>query len=179
MEADLAEFEIIPWCAELLEGPDIVIDTREFQPSADNGLFAKTLKTPNAIGAFLSFYKQERMSKRIDEIHAFLSLRDGVNGYPGIAHGGFVASIIDEVMGLLTSVNKARKSMPEGGIVTAYLNVKYQKPVATPQTVLVSARFREVDGRKYFIEGIVKDSLGTILTTAEALWIQPQLSGKL
>jgi len=40
-------------------------------------------------------------------------------------------------------------------------------------------RFRKVEDRKYFIDGNVKDSLGTILATAEALWIQPKLSGKL
>jgi hypothetical protein len=82
-------------------------------------------------------------------------------------------------MGILTTINKDRKSMPKGDIVTAYLTVKYRKPVATPQTVLVSAGFRKVEGRKYFIDGMVKDGFGTILAIAEALWIQPELSGKL
>jgi acyl-coenzyme A thioesterase PaaI-like protein len=176
---DLADFMETPWCAKLLGGPDVVIDSRESNPSAEDGLFAKTLKSHDAIGAFLPFYKREDMSKRIDEVSALLSLRGGVNGYPGVAHGGIVSAIIDEVMGILTTINKDRKSMPEGDIVTAYLNVKYRKPVATLQTVLVSARFRKVEDRKYFIDGVVKDRFGTILTTADALWIQPKLSGKL
>jgi acyl-coenzyme A thioesterase PaaI-like protein len=176
---DLAVFTIIPWCAKLLEGPDIVVDSRESNPSAKDGLFAKTLNTHESIRALLPFYKREDKSKRVDEVYALLSLGDGVNGYPGLAHGGIVSAMVDEVMGILTTINKERKSMPEGDIMTAYLNVKYRKPVATPQTVLVSARFRKVEDRKYFIDGMVKDGFGTILTTAEALWIQPKLSGKL
>ena len=176
---DLTEFEAIPWCAELLQGPGIVVNLREYNPSAEDGFFAKTLRTHDTIRAFLSLYKQEDKSKQIDEVYALLSLGDGVSGYPHRAHGGFVAAIIDEVMGILTSVNKARKSMPDGDIVTASLNIKYQESVATPQTVLVSARFRKVENRKYFIDGIVKDQFGTILATAEALWIQPKPSVKL
>lgn len=33
------------------------------------------------------------------EISAFLDLGSGLNGYAGTAHGGFLATVFDEVMG--------------------------------------------------------------------------------
>src|SRR5436190_23228186 len=92
--SDLTEFEAILWCEKLLHGPDIVVNLREYNPSTEDGLFAKTLRTNDAIGAFLSFYKQEEdKSKRIEEVYALLKLGEGGNGYPGVTHGGLVAAI--------------------------------------------------------------------------------------
>lgn len=115
------------------------------------------------------FYKQEDKGNRIDKVYTLLSLGDSVNRYPCIVYSGLVAAIMDEVIGILTSINKELKSIPEGDIVTAYLNIKYRKPVVTPQTVLVSTRFWKVEDRKYFIYRIIKDGFGEILSTAEVL----------
>lgn len=60
--------------------------------------------------------------------------------------------------------------------VTAYLNVTFLKPVKTPGTVLVSARFNEVIGRKHFLAATVKDGSGEVLSKAEALWIRLERS---
>lgn len=176
MRADLAYFQSIPWSARLLEDSDIVITptySREYKASTEDSLFAETLKTEDTIRACLSFYKQQAVeSERIDAVHTLLSLGHGVNGYPRVAHGGIIATIVDEVMGILISINKERGlESTQGDTVTAYLHVNYLKPVATPQAVLVSAKFREIAGRKHYIDGIVKDGSGTVLITAEALWI--------
>lgn len=168
-------FQSIPWCAKLLEEPNIVITpalSREYKESTEDALFAETLKSDDTIRAFLSFYKQPATAEvaRIDEIHTLLSLGYRVNGYPHLCHGGIVATILDEVMGSLLSVNKALGHI-KGSSVTAYLNVTYLKPVATPQTVLVTARLRDVKRQKYYVEALVKDSCGVVLAKAEALWI--------
>ncbi|KAK5199991.1 hypothetical protein LTR47_001878 [Exophiala xenobiotica] len=42
---------------------------------------------------------------KVEEVRCFLATRSGVNGFPGIAHGGFVAAVIDEVMGYLINAN--------------------------------------------------------------------------
>jgi acyl-coenzyme A thioesterase PaaI-like protein len=175
-EPDLAHFQNIPWCAKLLSSPNVVItptNSREYKASTEDALFAETFKTDDTISACLSFYSRPAPeSPRIEEIHTLLTLGYRLNGYPARAHGGVVATLIDEVMGSLLSVNKKLGlGATQGDTVTAYLNVTYLKPVGTPGTVLVSARFKEVTGRKHFLEATIKDGSGEVLAKSEALWI--------
>jgi len=89
-----------------------------------------------------------------------------------------VATIIDEVMGNLVSVNK-KLANPKinDTAVTAYLKINYLKPVQTPLTVQVTAHFKEIVGQKHYIKGSIQDHSGTVLAHGEALWL-PQ-RGKL
>lgn len=183
MDADKAYFDSIPWCAQLLADPKIIIEpmeSRVYKVSTEDAIFAETLKTPNTIKAGITFYNRPCFdSGRINQLNALISLGYGVNGYPRIAHGGVVAMLIDETMGLLLHVNKLRGSIPSvGSTVTAYLNITYVKAVATPQIVLVSALFKEVAGRKNFVQATVKDGCGEVLAKAEALWIGVNRSGE-
>jgi acyl-coenzyme A thioesterase PaaI-like protein len=182
MEPDQAYFQAIPWCAELLRNPEFIItatDSRQYKESTEDALFGKTLKTDDTIRACLTFYKRPASGApaRIEEANTLLSLDYGVNGWPHVAHGGMVATIMDEAMGTLTTLNRPLGFI-SGPIVTASLNITYLKPVATPQIVLVSVRLREVQGRKYFIDSMVRDGTGTVLAKAEAVWVRPKQSGE-
>lgn len=175
-EPDLAHFQNIPWCAQLLSSPNIVVtptNSREYKASTEDSLFAETFNTNDTISACLSFYSRPAPgTPRIEEIHTLLTLGHSLNGYPAIAHGGVVATIIDEVMGTLLLVNRRPGfGATQVEAVTAYLNVTYLKPVETPGTVLVSARFKEITGRKFFLEATVKSGSGDVLSKAEALYI--------
>ncbi|TVY31878.1 Verlamelin biosynthesis protein B [Lachnellula subtilissima] len=184
MEADEAHIRSIPWCASLISGPNIVIlptESRAPKTSTEDALFAQTLKTPDTISGCLTFYEQPGSSSAstsavapINKISTLVSLGSGVNGYPHVAHGGLVATLVDEIMGLLLSVNKHPKVVfPDiGRTVTAYLNITYLKPVATPSTILVSAQIKEITGRKIFVRASVEDRWGVALARAEALWIR-------
>jgi acyl-CoA thioesterase FadM len=103
-------------------------------------------------------------------VYILLSLGYSINRYLYLVYSSIVATIVDKVIGILISINKKQRLVPsQGDTVTAYLYINYLKPVATLQTVLVNTWFREVTGRKYFIDRTVKDSSGTVLITAEAL----------
>jgi acyl-coenzyme A thioesterase PaaI-like protein len=173
-QADLAYFQKIPWCAQLLLTPDIIItpvNSREYKESTEDALFSKTFNKPDTIERCLSFYKRPE-ADRIDDIYMLLSLGYRLNGHPGIAHGGVLATIIDEGMGILVGINKRLGLVAgKGNTMTAYLNVTYVKPVATPQTVLVSARLKEVKGQKHFLEATIKNGKGELLSKAEALFV--------
>jgi len=177
MEADETAIRSIPWCAELLSGPNIVIlptASRELKESTEDALFAQTLKTPDTISGCLSFYeKPSSDSAPINKINTLISLGFAVNGFPHVAHGGLVATLLDEVMGILLSVNKGRAAVPDTGMtVTANLNVTYIKPVTTPSTILVSAKIKEIKGRKLFVLATLEDSGGVALARAEGLWVR-------
>ncbi|EXJ92883.1 hypothetical protein A1O3_01437 [Capronia epimyces CBS 606.96] len=121
------------------------------------------------------------------EVRTLLSLRPGLDGYPGICHGGIVATLLDEVMSVL--VSECRRSQgPEGlspGLgfkqgpgtntdtdnVTADLHITYLKPVPTPAVVLCWAKIRAIQGRKYFVDGAIVNENTVMLARAEGLFI--------
>ena len=175
-DLDREYFQSILWCARLLDESDFVIIptvSRQYKESTEDALFAETLKTHDTVRACLSLYKRPAPGvARVDEVRMLLSLGYRVNGYPHLCHGGIVATIIDEVMGTLLTVNKDLENATiRVATVTAYLNITYLKPIATPQTVLVTAKLGKVKGRKHYIEASVKDGSGTVLAKAEALWL--------
>ncbi|KAI1092996.1 Thioesterase/thiol ester dehydrase-isomerase [Rostrohypoxylon terebratum] len=98
-----------------------------------------------------------------------LELRDGVRGFNGTVHGGLICAIMDEAMGSLLVVNdnlirqaKAKGSIPADApgftaAVTASINVKYRKPIPTPQIVVATASLDRVEGRKMYMHVVVKD----------------------
>ena len=102
-----------------------------------------------------------------------VSLGYGVDSYPNLCHGGIVGTIIDEAMGMLLTLNKNLKASPiRSATVTASLNVTYLQPVATPQPPLVTARLREVKGRKIYLHASITDGSKKCLAKAEALWMK-------
>ncbi len=76
-----------------------------------------------------------------DELVAEHVFEQRHSGAPGIAHGGAVATVVDDVLGYLLNVVKAPG-------VTRRLEVDYLKPVLTGVPYLVRGRLDRRDGRK-------------------------------
>ncbi|KAK6224686.1 thioesterase superfamily protein [Colletotrichum tabaci] len=193
---DMQHFLGIPWCAALLSESGIVRDTapsRFPKPSTEDQLFSTTLHTEETIAAYLAFYKRPSSpassssssssssamtpgssggGNLIRGLRALLTLRSGVNGYPNVSHGGIVATVLDETIGMIFLINKAEGLIPEEAYMTAYLNVTYVRPVATPQTVLCVVEVVSVKGRKWLIEGRIEDEEGRVLAKAESLFVR-------
>lgn len=88
-------------------------------------------------------------------------------------HGGIVATLLDDVMGTLLTVNKDIGGLPlTQTTVTATLTVKYLKGIRTPGTVAVVTRCRKREGRKFWLDAEVRDGEGGVLAKGEAVWIQ-------
>ncbi|MFZ0629728.1 MAG: PaaI family thioesterase [Acidobacteriaceae bacterium] len=85
-------------------------------------------------------------------------------GPPGHAHGGIIATLLDEAM---SKVNRAR------GIVamTRALDVQYLRPVPLGQPLLLTARHVSVAGRRHNIEAALTDASGHTLATATAVFV--------
>lgn len=43
------------------------------------------------------------------EVRTIMELGDGLNGHPRICHGGFVATMLDEIFGVLITLNLEKK----------------------------------------------------------------------
>lgn len=103
----------IPWCRALLQSSEWAPannPNRVPKPSTEDSFFAETLSTPRTIRACVTLRNAQESQRGIegvfyDEIRELFELGDGLNGHPRIAHGGFVTTMIDEVMGILITVN--------------------------------------------------------------------------
>ena len=86
--------------------------------------------------------------------------RDFLCGYPGMVHGGILASIADEVMWWAASWKRA------SSCVTVELNVKYLKPASTDQEYELTAQVIKEKKRIVEVEGEVRDKGGKIYAAA-------------
>ncbi|KAI0007318.1 HotDog domain-containing protein [Xylariaceae sp. FL0662B] len=173
--SDYAHFEAISWCARHLHGSRIVTKwppSRIPKPNSEDTLYAETLKSQSTISAILMVYDEPTSPTAcVDSAKMFLTLGSALNGHPGVCHGGIIATILDEAVGLLVPVNVERGTIPNVPYMTAYLNTTYLWPVQTPATILVRSKSVRVEGRKYFVEGSIEDAKGTILAKADALYV--------
>ena len=179
MDEERDFFLSTPWCAKLLNDPDFLprpTPSRKYKSTTEDALFAQTLKTEDTISAVTTFYRKPAPeATRVEEVRMLVSLEYGVNGWPQMAHGGIVGTILDEAMGTLATLGNRPQSRDDGQLtvhmVTAYLKVTYLKPVVTPQIVLVTASLKEIKGTKHYYDGEMKDADGTVLAKAESLFL--------
>ena len=95
-------------------------------------------------------------------------------GYPGIVHGGLLATLLDE--GLARCCFPA---LPHKIAMTANLSVNYRKPAPAGRYYVLRAKTLKVEGRKAWVEGHIEtlEDEGkepTIVADASALYIEPK-----
>ena len=96
---------------------------------------------------------------------AELTLSSEYEGYPGVVHGGIVASILDETGG------RAHMDDPDHFMVTAQLNVRYRKPVPTETQLLVIGVAGERRGRVSQAHSEIRNLDGEVLAEAELVLV--------
>ena len=85
----------------------------------------------NEHGLHLRFYETVE-----GEVIVQTTVPDHFQGYPGIVHGGIVASLVDEALG---RVHMGSPSDPRF-MFTAKISVNYRKPVPTGKPIRIVAR---------------------------------------
>ncbi|HUO61542.1 MAG TPA: PaaI family thioesterase [Candidatus Acidoferrales bacterium] len=85
-------------------------------------------------------------------------------GPPGHAHGGVIATILDEAMG---KANKLRQVIA----LTREMTVEYLRPVPLKQWLTVEGRTRAVRGRTQHNVAEIRDENGEILARSRAKFI--------
>ena len=86
------------------------------------------------------------------------------SGAPGIAHGGAVATVVDDVLGFLLYVARVPG-------VTRMLQVDYLKPVLVGVRYRVRARVDERDGRKLWFSCDCTGPDGTVVFRGKGLFL--------
>ena len=119
----------------------------------------------NPVGLHLHFYSDEAAG----QIIAPLTIPETYQGYPGIVHGGILASILDEVTGRAINIGQSEETF----WVTAKLELRYRLPThtGTPLTAVgwvVSRRERSAQ-----VAGELRLPDGTVTAEAQAVVVCP------
>lgn len=96
------------------------------------------------------------------EVEATHIVRDEFQGYPGIVHGGIIASMMDETMGRVFMEGEPPRFM-----VTAELKIRYKKPVPINTPLKITGHRIKDNGRVGQASGEILGPDGTVLVTGE------------
>jgi uncharacterized protein (TIGR00369 family) len=91
-------------------------------------------------------------------------LGERYQGGGGMAHGGIIATLLDEAMGKVCRFREVRA-------VTAELTVEYLKPVSVLEEIIVEGWETEQKGRNLFQAGEIRSLPGDVLARGRARFV--------
>jgi uncharacterized protein (TIGR00369 family) len=133
-------------------------DTITLQPNPSNKCFG--CGGDNAGGMKLTF-EQDNLNRKI--VGRFV-LGERYQGGGGFAHGGIIATLLDEAMGKVCRFREVRA-------VTAELAVEYLKPVNVQSEIVVEGRETEQKGRNLFMTGEIRNGVGEVLARGKGRFV--------
>ena len=159
------------WCTQIIQDPQWkALSSRQ---NSSNQLFSDTLWTQKTIRAHQSYYKKPPAGRTIGgELRVLLSLGSGLDGYPGMCHGGLLTLLFDDAIHEL-----AAQEIPDVSI-TVTLNTTFRQPVRTPSVVLCRVWMeKEPQGRKAWVQASIEDGNGGVYASADSFILR--MKGKL
>jgi uncharacterized protein (TIGR00369 family) len=114
----------------------------------------------NRKGMRLKFYSDEETRRTFCKF----KLAQHLQGPPGHAHGGIIATILDEAMG---KVNKFRSVVA----LTRSMNVEYLKPVPLGKELTVTGWEQKVEGREHTNLAEITNENGEILARSTGVFV--------
>jgi uncharacterized protein (TIGR00369 family) len=133
-------------------------DTIRLEPNPSNKCFG--CGGDNAGGMKLTF-EQDNVNRKI--VGRFV-LGERFQGGGGFAHGGIIATLLDEAMGKVCRFREVRA-------VTAELTVEYLKPINVQSEIVVEGRETEQKGRNLFMTGEIRNGVGEVLARGRGRFV--------
>lgn len=136
-----------------------------------HNLTAGTLSGPGMIVVPPYYFNKKDGSEMVQIMY----VGTDVSGHPGIVHGGFIATMMDEGL-----ARCAFPAMQNKVGVTANLQINYRKPTMAGQFLVLRAKTKKVEGRKAWAEGwiesmeVAEGEAPEKLVEAEALFVEPK-----
>jgi len=113
---------------------------------------------PNGFGARFEY------NEKNGQVVGKVTIDSAKEGPPKHAHGGSLATLIDEAMGACCWVNGHK-------VLAANLNINFKQPVPLNMEIIVIGEVDHVDGRKIHTKGHIMLPDGTISTEGTGLFI--------
>lgn len=95
------------------------------------------------------------------------------NGYPGIAHGGIVAALLDETSFRAIELQEKDRFLVDRLFVTAKLDIQYHRPTPTVDKVRVVGWIKNAGQKYYETAAAIRLLDGTVTAQCKALIMQP------
>jgi uncharacterized protein (TIGR00369 family) len=123
------------------------------QPNSDH-CFVCGRKNPS--GLYMQFYDNGN-----DEVYSDYTVASRYQSYPGIVHGGILASMLDEVVGRVAIIGDHHHFM-----VSVRLQVLYRHPVSVETPLKIRGRIVRLKGRLGKAQGEIILPDGTVACEA-------------
>lgn len=111
----------------------------------------------NPVGLKLAFYDDG-----VDQVRCDYSIPAAYQGYPGVAHGGVVAAILDEAAGRVSMIGDPNRFM-----MTLKMEIKYRQPVPVETPLVITGKKMKLRGRLGQARGQVFLPDGSLAAEAE------------
>lgn len=106
---------------------------------------------------------------KLKQVEANVTIPEQFNGYPGIAHGGIIAAILDETAGRAVMLDGDFENL----FMTLRLNIIYRKPTPTYKPLKVIGWLEHKGNRGMKVAAKLLLSDGTICAECKAVVIRP------
>jgi uncharacterized protein (TIGR00369 family) len=104
-------------------------------------------------------------------VRSQLSIRSEFQGWPGVVHGGIIASLLDEVTARVYMNDSTQGRL----MMTAKLEIRYRKPVKTETLIHLVGYPVEDNGRVATARGELSDENGVVLAEGNSVLVQAPL----
>jgi acyl-coenzyme A thioesterase PaaI-like protein len=194
----LEAFAPLEWAMPYLTSPDWNVLEYSRGTEAISAVFTRVSMYANdGVQRWLETYqKPTTPDAPVTRTMSLVKFGPGLIGFPGICHGGAVATIMDEALAFFMIANQLEKGevdpsdvtqgrwkelheqdkplseVLKGWYVTAKLDLKFLQPVLCPGLVGIETELVEEKGRGKKIRAVMKDAKGTPLMQADGLWVK-------
>ena len=120
----------------------------------------------NPTGLHIQFYE----NRAEEQVVAHVEIPDSYQGYPGIAHGGIVAAILDEVSGRAVMMDADETPF----WVTAKLEIRYREPTPTETPLEAVGWVEERRRRSARVAGELRREDGTVTAEVTSVVVCPR-----
>ncbi|KAF3401708.1 hypothetical protein F1880_010114 [Penicillium rolfsii] len=189
--ADLDFFGDMPLLRPYMENSSpyqpVPFVTRYDKGNMSDRFFNKTINSSDTIPRVVAFMRKpsppydtqnvredKDPSQCLEEPHfvAICQLEGGVNGYINTAHGGVLAALLDETLGLCAESYRLFTPDEREPLLTASLEMSFRSPVPTPSVIIIKSWVRRKVDRKWFLEAQILDQNGSLKVEAKSLYIK-------
>ncbi|KAF7596063.1 hypothetical protein BBP40_003325 [Aspergillus hancockii] len=188
---DIDYFSSLPFASPYLNNPlfePVPFVTRYPTGGTSNTFFSKVINTIDTIPRVLAMVRvpdskrtrtvyqdnaaDARRSTTLDhpDFVVFVQLGPDLCGFQDTVHGGVLAALLDEALGLCAEASELA-SNSQTRLYTAGLEISFRSPVPAPSVAMVKTWIRTRQGRKWFLEAQLLDQDGTVKVEANTLYV--------